>query len=173
MLTIGQPIPSFAGLAYQEGGFVAIDSQSLLGRWVVLFFYPGDFTHICPSELRGFQDELDRFRSQDTRVLACSTDSVYCHRAWIERDLRGITYPILSDPTHLTCEAFEVLDEQTGQANRGTFIIDPEGVLRYQVISDKNVGRSVHETLRVLEALQTGSMCPAEWQAGDETIAPG
>jgi alkyl hydroperoxide reductase subunit AhpC len=145
------------------------------GRWLVLFFWPYDFSFICPTEITGFSDSADRFRELNCDIVGISVDSVYTHKAWIEtpRDRNGIgpvNYPLASDFTKETARAYGVLDEKTGAAHRGLFIIDPEGIVRYQVTTDMNVGRSVDETLRVLQALQSGGLCPVNWKPGDRTI---
>lgn len=146
-----------------------------LGKWLVMFFYPLDFTFVCPTEIRGFNSRLDEFSSLNAEVLGVSTDSVHCHRAWIKTSvadggLGGLSYPLASDITQQVARSYGVLIEDQGVALRGLFIIDPEGVLRYQVVCDLNVGRSIEETLRVLQALQSGGLCPMEWHPGDETL---
>lgn len=145
------------------------------GKWLVMFFYPLDFTFVCPTEIRGFSSRLAEFNTLNAEILGVSVDSVHCHRAWIrtapaEGGLGGLNYPLASDITKEVAREYGVLIEEEGIALRGLFIIDPEGVLRYQVISDLNVGRSVEETLRVLSALQTGGMCPIDWHPGERTL---
>lgn len=145
------------------------------GKWLVLFFYPLDFTFVCPTEIRGFNSRLDEFRKAGAQILGVSVDSVYSHRAWVrasqsEGGLGGLDYPLASDITKQVSRDYGVLIEEEGIALRGLFIIDPEGILRYQVVSDLNVGRSVDETLRVLQALQTGGMCPIDWHPGERTL---
>lgn len=150
--------------------------ESYRGRWVMVFFWPYDFTYVCPTEIIAFSDNVDRFKELDCDIVGISVDSIYTHRAWIKtpRDQQGIgpiRYPLASDFKKETAQAYGVLDEASGAAHRGLFIIDPEGVLRYQVVTDMNVGRSVEETLRILEALQSGGLCPANWRKGDKTLA--
>lgn len=145
------------------------------GKWLVLFFYPLDFTFVCPTEIRGFNSKLSEFSSNGAEILGVSTDSVYSHRAWIKTPvndggLGGLNYPLASDITKQVARDYGVLVEDQGIALRGLFIIDPEGVLRYQVVTDLNVGRSVDETLRVLQALQTGGLCPIDWHPGERTL---
>lgn len=145
------------------------------GRWLILFFYPLDFTFVCPTEIRGFNSRLADFKQLNAEVLGVSTDSVFSHRAWIKTPLSeggigGLNYPLAADFTKQVSRDYGVLLEDKGMALRGLFIIDPEGILRYQVITDENVGRSVDETLRVLQALQTGGLCPLDWQPGDKTL---
>lgn len=145
------------------------------GKWLVMFFYPLDFTFVCPTEIRGFNTRLDEFEALETAVLGVSTDSVFCHRAWIQtpvenNGLGGLRYPLASDITKQAARDYGVLVEDKGVALRGLFIIDPEGILRYQTICDLNVGRSIDETLRVLQALQSGGLCPLDWHPGDKTL---
>ncbi|HTX58042.1 MAG TPA: peroxiredoxin [Verrucomicrobiae bacterium] len=141
------------------------------GKWLVLFFYPLDFTFVCPTEITALSDRADEFKEFDTEILGCSTDSVYSHWAWIgapreKNGIAGLKYPLLADYTKEVARAYGVLDEESGVAQRGLFIVDPEGTLKYAVVTADNVGRSVEETLRVLQALQTGGLCPAEWKPG-------
>lgn len=140
------------------------------GKWLVLFFYPLDFTFVCPTEITAISDKVEDFRAAGAEVLGVSTDSVHSHRAWINDGLGPIQFPLASDFSKETARAYGVLVEDEGIALRGLFIIDPEGVLRYSVIHDLNVGRSVDETLRVLQALQTGGLCPANWKPGQKTL---
>lgn len=144
------------------------------GKWLVLFFWPYDFTFVCPTEIIGFSSSSEQFKALNCDIVGASVDSVYTHKAWIETpiDQNGIgpiQFPIASDFTKETAHAYGILNEE-GAANRGLFIIDPEGILRYQVVTDMNVGRSVDETLRVLQALQSGGLCPVNWKPGDKTL---
>ena len=173
MLRINQVVPSFKLPAYikgHKGDFKEISLDDYKGKWVVLFFYPHDFTFVCPTEIQGFAKHEAEFEKIDTKIVAASTDSVYSHKAWFEKDLSEVTFPILSDTAHTLSRDYQVLNEADGTAERGTFIIDPEGKLRYVVISDGNVGRSVTETLRVVQALQTGGLCPIDWEPGEKTL---
>jgi len=171
MIHISKPAPDFKDvLAYEKGEFVKVSLKDYGGKWLVFFFYPRDFTFICPTELKGFSTHEEEFRKLNARVLAASTDSEWSHKNWFEKDLPDVKYPILADTTQAVARAYDVLNETDGSAERGTFIIDPEGILRYALISAGSVGRSVKETLRVLEALQTGERCPMEWEPGKETL---
>ncbi|MCX6805437.1 MAG: peroxiredoxin [Candidatus Saccharibacteria bacterium] len=173
MLKLNQPAPEFNISAYQKGlkdDFKEITLKDYKGKWLILFFYPRDFTFVCPTEIKGFAKMYDEFKKIDTEILAASTDSVNSHKAWFERDLDMVTFPVLADTAHTLTRDYEVLSEDTGEAERGTFIIDPEGNLRYVVISDGNVGRSVEETMRVVKALQTGGLCPIDWEPGQENL---
>lgn len=145
------------------------------GKWVVLLFYPLDFTFVCPTELTTFSDRYEDFLGIGADVIGVSTDSVHSHRAWLKtpRDkggVEGLKYPLASDITKQVARDYGVLIEDKGVALRGLFVIDPEGTLRYAVIHDLNVGRSADETLRVIQALQTGGLCQAEWRPGQETL---
>lgn len=170
MLRPGQVAPDFTGEAYVGGAIRELSLQAFRGKWTVLLFYPLDFTFICPTELRAFGRSLEEFHARDANVIAISVDSVYSHQAWCERDLPDVRYPVLSDITKQIARDYGVLDEAKGIALRGTFIIDPEGIVQYQVVSALNVGRSSDETLRVLEALQTGELCPVNWRPGQRTL---
>ena len=145
------------------------------GKWLVLLFYPLDFTFVCPTELTAFSDRYEDFQGIGAEIIGVSTDSVYSHRAWLQtsRDkggVEGLQYPLASDITKQVSRDYGVLIEDQGIALRGLFVIDPEGVLRYKVVHDLNIGRSVDETLRVIQALQTGGLCQAEWRPGQETL---
>ncbi|MFA4886685.1 MAG: peroxiredoxin [Candidatus Nanoarchaeia archaeon] len=167
---IGEKVPEFGAEAYADGKFVKVKSTDYKGKWIVLFFYPLDFTFVCPTEIRSFAKNQPEFHKLNAVVIGASTDSVHSHKAWIERDLPEVKYPILADTTHSVSKIFGVLKEDQGIAYRGTFLIDPEGILRYIVVSDLSVGRSVDETVRVLKALQSGELCPIEWKPGEKTL---
>lgn len=170
---IGSPAPLFVldGVVGQE--FKKISLSEFRGKWVVLFFYPGDFTFVCPTEIKGFQASLGDFAKASAEVLAVSTDSKFSHMAWLKSGALGkIEYPLLSDFGKQTARAYGVLDENSGAAHRGLFIIDPAGIVQYQVVHGDKVGRSVEETLRVLLALQTEELCPLNWKPGASTIDP-
>lgn len=145
------------------------------GKWLILFFYPLDFTFVCPTEIRSLSERIDEFHDLNTEVLGISTDSKFSHRAWIntpesEKGLGPINYPLGADTTLKVSRDYGVLIEEKGIALRGLFIICPEGIVRYQVVVDNNVGRSVDETLRILQALQSGGLCPANWKPGQKNL---
>ncbi|MBT1071334.1 peroxiredoxin [Pelotalea chapellei] len=168
---IGSPAPQFAldGVIGLE--FKKISLTDYRGKWLVLFFYPGDFTFVCPTEIKGFNAGLGEFSKLSAEVVAVSVDSKFSHLAWLKGGTLGkVGYPLLSDFSKQTARAYGVLDEASGAARRGLFIIDPAGVVQYQVIHNDKVGRSVEETLRVLEALQTDELCPLNWKPGGSTI---
>ena len=172
-LQVGSAAPGWKAEAYIKGSeFKTLSSSDYAGKWVVLFFYPRDFTFVCPTELKAFAQSEAKFSALNAQLIAASTDSAWSHKAWFEKDLNDVSYPVLADTTQEIAWKYGVLLENTGEALRGTFIIDPEGILRYSVVSDLNVGRSVDETLRVLSALQTGGLCPINWREGDSTLKP-
>jgi peroxiredoxin 2/4 len=174
---VGQPAPDFT-----MGSTKNIDKLNepvkladYKGQWVVLLFYPLDFTFVCPTELTAFSDRYEEFQGLGAEIIGVSTDSVFSHRAWLQtpRDkggVEGLRYPLAADSTKSVSDDYGVLIADKGIALRGLFVIDPEGILRYKVIHDLNIGRSVEETLRVIQALQTGGLCQAEWKPGQKTI---
>jgi alkyl hydroperoxide reductase subunit AhpC len=171
MIQVGIKAPAFANItAYHQGDFKKISLSDYKGKWLVFFFYPRDFTFICPTELKGFSQHEAEFKALNCEVLAASTDSEWSHKAWFERDLAEVKYPILADNTHQVSRDYQVFNEQDGLAERGLFIIDPEGVVKYSLISSGSVGRSVKEVLRVVQALQSGDLCPMEWTPGEKTL---
>ena len=174
---VGQPSPDFDMPSTKNieklNENVGLDDYE--GRWLVLLFYPLDFTFVCPTELTSFSDRYDDFEGIGGAVIGVSTDSVHSHRAWLKtpRDkggVEGLRYPLASDITKSVARDYGVLIEDKGVALRGLFVIDPEGTLRYAVVHDLNVGRSADETLRVIQALQTGGLCQADWRPGQETL---
>lgn len=172
---VGEPAPGFTldALVGTERGkeFRQIALNDYRGKWVVLFFYPLDFTVVCPTEIKGFSQASGAFGKLNAVVLGASTDSKYSHLAWVQRgDLGALKFPLLSDLKKETALSYGCLNEKEGVALRALYIIDPEGVLQYQVVHNLDVGRSVDETLRVLEALQTGALCPLGWKPGQKTI---
>ncbi|MCB0327319.1 MAG: peroxiredoxin [Bdellovibrionales bacterium] len=170
MIRIGKPAPNFSAQAYQKGEFKEVSLQDYKGKWLVFFFYPLDFTFVCPTELRAFAAQQNDFTAMDAEILACSVDSVYSHKAWVESDLKEIQYPILSDMTKTISRDYGVLDDEKAVAHRGLFLIDPDGVVRYSTITDMGIGRGTDEVLRVLKASQSGELCPANWNPGDDHI---
>lgn len=176
---VGQPAPDFemASTKNLEKLNEPVKLSDYRGKWLVVMFYPLDFTFVCPTELTAFSDHYEDFQAIGVDVLGVSIDSVYSHRAWLQtpRDkngIEGLQYPLGSDVTKNVARDYGVLIENRGIALRGLFVIDPEGILRYKVVHDLNIGRSVEETLRVIQALQTGGLCQAEWRPGQETLKP-
>lgn len=169
---IGVPAPPFTLTGVIDKDFKKISLSDYRGKWVVLFFYPNDFSKVCPTEIKGFNASLDAFRKLNAEILGVSADSKFSHLAWVQRgDLGELKYPLLADFTKEITFKYGVLDQAEGSAFRGLFIIDPQGVLQYLTIHNRDIGRSVEEPLRVLEALQTGSLCPLGWKPGQKTIS--
>ncbi|MGH7267199.1 MAG: peroxiredoxin [Candidatus Rokuibacteriota bacterium] len=171
MLSLRTAAPDFDLDGVQAGRVRRVSLRDYRGRWVVLFFYPADFTFVCPTEILGFQTRLSEFQAKEAEIVAVSVDGVASHRAWAD-ELGGIAFPLLSDPGGRTARAYGVLDEEEGRAFRATIVVSPEGSVAYLVVSPMNVGRSVDETLRVVTALQTGRLCPADWRPGQPTLEP-
>ncbi len=170
-IQVGQKAPEFElqGLINRE--FRPVKLADHRGKWVVLFFYPLDFTFVCPTEITEFAERRGEFERANAVILGCSTDSIYSHQAWAKTEAIGkLNYPLLSDQRHEVSRDYGVLIEDKGIALRGCFIIDPEGVLRYQLVHDLGIGRSAEEVLRVLHALQTGELCQANWKPGQKTL---
>ncbi len=169
MVQVSRPAPNFTLAGVGGNEFKEYSLSDYRDKWVVLFFYPLDFTFICPTEITEFSKRYDEFAKLNAQVLGVSTDSVHAHKAWL-KELGELRYPLLSDITHQVSHNYGVLLEEKGIALRGTFIIDQDGILRYALYHDLGVGRSVKEILRVLRALQTGELCPVEWGEGKETL---
>lgn len=173
-IMVGRPAPHVSVEAYVRDELEAmrISPRDFAGRWVVLFFYPRDFTFVCPTELQAFAELYDDFTAQDAVVLAASTDSYWTHKAWFESNalLRDVRYPVLADTAHELTKAYGILLPD-GSALRATVLIDPDGEIRHLSVSDNSVGRSPEETLRVLQALRTGELCPVSWRPGQPTMA--
>jgi peroxiredoxin (alkyl hydroperoxide reductase subunit C) len=177
MLTIGDRFPSFdlkAVVSLERGKeFTEINDRTHEGKWKVVFFWPKDFTFVCPTEIAAF-GKLDRdFQDRDAQILGVSIDNEYVHLAWRKShpDLRDLPFPMLSDLKRELAGQAGVLDKQEGVALRATFIVDPQGTIRYAEVNDLNVGRNPSEVLRVLDALQTDELCPCNWHKGDETLS--
>jgi len=169
MIKVTEKAPDFSMQALLGKEFTNIELDDFKGKWLVMFFYPLDFTFVCPTEITAFRDAYDRFGALGAELLAVSVDSVYSHLAWT-KDIGELPFPWASDMTKKVSDDYGVLLEDAGIALRGLFVIDPDGKLRYQLVHELGVGRSVDETLRVLEALQTGELCPANWKSGEETL---
>lgn len=170
MIKVGETAPDFKLEGYFGGKFKEYNSKQYKDKWLVVFFYPLDFTFVCPTEIRQFSKMYDDFKKLRADVVGVSVDSVHSHKAWVEGPLGKINFPLLSDFHKKMSRDYEVLTEEDGTAQRGTFIVDPYGKIRYMVVSDDDVGRSVEETIRVLRALQTGKLCPVEWTPGKKTL---
>lgn len=169
---VGKNAPVFNMNAVSGDGesFIKVNLEDYKGKWLVMFFYPLDFTFVCPTEITGYSKRIDAFKEMGAEVLAVSTDSEYSHQAWINGSLGKLNFPLASDFTKQVARDFGILVEEEGVALRGLFIIDPQGVVKYSAIHDLNVGRSVDETLRVLAALKSGGLCPIDWHPGDALL---
>lgn len=170
MVKVGSPAPEFKAPAYINGQFKDVDLREMRGKWVCLYFYPLDFTFVCPTEIKSFAQNEGKFKELGCEVVACSTDSQYSHKAWFERDLKEVKHAVLADTAHTISRSYGVLIEDKGIALRGTFLIDPNGVLQWMSVNALGTGRSVDEVLRTLEALKTGELCPADWKKGQATL---
>ena len=164
----GDNAPDFKAQGFFRGNVSEYSLASCKGKWLVLFFYPADFTFICPTEVTGFSRMVPAFAAENAIILGASVDSIDSHRSWAE-ELGGLEYPLLSDEDKRLSQAYGVLDEAEGVAFRATFIVNPAGLISYEVVSHVNVGRSVEETLRVLKALRTDRLCPSDWHPGEAT----
>ena len=176
MLTVGDRIPNFDVQAVvstdMEKAFQRISDQSDAGKWKVVFFWPKDFTFVCPTEIAAFGRLNGDFQDRDAVVYGVSTDSEFVHLAWRRShpDLKDLPFPMLADVKRELSSAFGILDRHEGVALRATFIVDPQGVIRFASVNDLNVGRNPQEVLRVLDALQTDELCPCNWKKGEEFL---
>ena len=176
MLTIGDRFPAFRlkGVVATDprSAFADFDQDSDPGKWRVFVFYPKDFTFVCPTEIAGFARLNDDFQERDARVYVASTDNEFVHLAWRKshEDLQELPFPMLSDLRRELSQSLGILDPQEGVALRATFVVDPEGIIRFVEVTDGSVGRNPQETLRVLDALQTGELCPCNWKKGEKTL---
>lgn len=171
MLKIYQKAPEFATQGYYDGKISNFALKDYSGKWVTLFFYPLDFTFVCPTELQQFSERFDSFKRLNAQVLSCSIDSPYSHQAWSKAELREQRYPMLSDLNHAISTAYGCYLEDKGVTLRATYILDPQGVLQWYEHNPLNVGRNADEILRILSALQTGELCQAGWKPGEETLS--
>ena len=176
MLTIGDKFPAFdlkaVVSADPETAFAQIDSQSNAGKWKIVFFWPKDFTFVCPTEIAAFGKLNGDFKDRDAVVYGVSTDSEFVHLAWRQShvDLKSLPFAMLADIKRELSAALGVLDKNEGVAMRATFVVDPEGIIRFVSVNDLSVGRNPAEVLRVLDALQTDELCPCNWQKGDDVL---
>ncbi len=176
MLSIGEKFPAFSVTAVvsrdKDNAFETITDQTYSGKWKVYFFWPKDFTFVCPTEIAAFGKLNGEFADRDTQLLGGSTDSEFVHLAWRNNhaDLKELPFPMLSDIRRDLCEQLGILDLKEGVAQRATFIVDNENVIRFVYVTDLSVGRNPQEVLRVLDALQTDELCPCNWQKGEQTI---
>lgn len=179
MSRIGTEVPPFSATAYHDGTFVPVSDADLKGRWSVLVFYPADFTFVCPTELGDLADNYAEFQRLGVEIYGVSTDTHFTHKAWHDTSdtIGKIEYPLIGDPTLTLSRNFDVLIEADGMADRGTFVIDPDGKIQLVEINAGGIGRNAVELLRKVKAAQyvaahPNEVCPAKWEEGDETLAP-
>src|SRR5947209_16983112 len=178
MLGVGAKFPEFelmATVSLEKGkAFQKITSDDYKDKWKVYFFWPKDFTFVCPTEIAAFGKLNGEFKDRDAQVLGGSTDSEFVHLAWRQHheDLKSLPFPMLADVKRELCEELGILDPKEGVAQRATFIVDPENVIRFVSVNDLSVGRNPHEVLRVLDALQTDELCPCNWKKGEAVLTP-
>lgn len=174
MSLVNKPAPAFSAPAFVDGEIRTVAFRDLIAddHWLVLFFYPKDFTFVCPTELVAFGEQRDEFKALSTRLAGVSTDTAECHRGWAESDKRlgALGYPLIGDHKKEIARGFDVLDEDEGVALRGTFIIDPTGKVRWMQVNDLDTGRELGEVLRVLAALQTGGLTACAWRPGQPNL---
>lgn len=181
MITIiNTKVPDFKVQAYHEDKFVTVTQENLKGKWSVFFFYPADFTFVCPTELGDLADKYSELKKMGVEVYSVSTDTHFTHKAWHDASdtIKKIKFPMLADPTALLSRAFGVHIEEEGLAYRGTFLIDPEGRIKLAEINDNGIGRNADELVRKVQAAQfiashPGEVCPAKWRPGEKTLKPG
>jgi lipoyl-dependent peroxiredoxin subunit C len=176
MLGVGDKFPTFALTATvstdKNSAFKPITDQDYAGKWKVYFFWPKDFTFVCPTEIAAFGKANKEFADRDTQVLGGSTDSEFVHMAWRQNhpDLKDLPFPMLADIKRELTASLGILDPKEGVAQRATFIVDPDHIIRFVMVTDLSVGRNPQEVLRVLDALQTDELCPCNWQKGEATL---
>jgi len=179
MALINTQIKPFNANAYKGGEFVEVSDKDLEGKWSVFFFYPADFTFVCPTELGDLADHYEEFQSRGVEIYSVSTDTHFTHKAWHETSdtIGKIQYTMIGDPTGAITRNFEVMREEQGLADRGTFVVDPNGVIQAMEITAEGIGRDAEDLLRKVKAAQyvashPGEVCPAAWKEGEETLAP-
>lgn len=178
ILTVGKPFPSFAKKAVvsmekgKEFAEITSEDHKKAGKWLVIFFWPKDFTFVCPTEIAEFNQAYEEFRDRDADLIGASTDSEFVHLAWRRDhdDLRGLKFPMLADTSKSLSEDLGILNDGEKICYRATFIVDPEGTIRWVSVYDLSVGRNVKEVIRVLDALQTDELCPCNWEKGQDTL---
>ena len=179
MSLINTEVKPFKATAYHNGEFVPVTEQSLKGKWSVLVFYPADFTFVCPTELGDLADNYAEFKKLGVEIYGVSTDTHFTHKAWHDTSdtIKKVQYPLVGDPTGTLSRNFEVMIEEAGLAYRGTFVVNPEGIIKTIEVNDNGIGRDARELLRRVRAAQyvathPGEVCPAKWTPGEKTLAP-
>ncbi len=176
---INAQLPEFNVQAFHNGEFITVSNEDVKGKWAILFFYPADFSFVCPTELEDMADNYAKFQEMGVEVYSVSTDSHFVHKAWYDTSdsIKKINYPMLADTTGHLSRSMGVMIEEAGMAYRGTFVIDPDGFIKLAEIQDNSIGRNAEELLRKVEAAQfvashNGEVCPAKWKKGEETLVP-
>ncbi|MBB3329897.1 peroxiredoxin (alkyl hydroperoxide reductase subunit C) [Halomonas campaniensis] len=179
MSLLNTEVKPFKATAYHNGEFVDVTEESLKGQWSIFFFYPADFTFVCPTELGDLQDKYEEFKKMGVEIYSVSTDTHFTHKAWHDSSetIGKLQYPMIADPTLQISRNFEVLIEEAGLADRGTFVVDPDGKIQIIELNAGNIGRNAEELLRKVKAAQyvranPNEVCPAKWKEGEETLAP-
>ncbi|OUM97920.1 MAG: peroxiredoxin [Paenibacillaceae bacterium ZCTH02-B3] len=179
MPLIGSTVKPFKAQAYHNGKFIEVTDEDLKGKWSVVCFYPADFTFVCPTELEDLQNHYDELKKLGVEVYSVSTDSHFVHKAWHDTSpaVGKVTFPMIGDPSHVISRNFEVLDENTGMANRATFLIDPDGVIQAVEMTAEGIGRDASTLIDKIKAAQyvrshPGEVCPAKWKEGEATLKP-
>ena len=179
MTLVNTKIKPFSATAFKDGEFVSVSDEDVLGNWAVFFFYPADFTFVCPTELGDLADHYEELKGLGVEVYSVSTDTHFTHKAWHDTSdtIGKINYAMIGDPTLEISTNFEVLREGQGLADRGTFLVDPDGVIQFMEITAEGIGRNAAELLRKVKAAQyvrshPGEVCPAKWEEGEDTLAP-
>lgn len=179
MSIIGKQVEPFTAKAFKNGEFIDVTEENFKGQWTILCFYPADFSFVCPTELEDLQNEYPKLKELGVEVYACSTDTHYTHKGWHDTSeaIGKITYAMIGDPSQTLTRMFDVLNEETGLADRGTFIIDPDGVIQAAEINADGIGRDASTLVNKVKAAQyvrenPGEVCPAKWEEGKETLKP-
>ena len=179
MSLINRSLPAFRATAFHNGKFVDVSDADVRGKWAIFFFYPADFTFVCPTELGDLADRYEALSALGVEVYGVSTDTHFTHKAWADASetIRKVRYPMIGDPTGRITRAFGVMDEDSGLARRGTFLLDPEGRIKVYEVHDDGIGRDASELFRKVQAAQyvashPGEVCPAKWTPGAETLEP-
>src|SRR3990167_1443361 len=179
-LIINGKAPKFEAKAFYNEEITTVKLSNYKGKWIILFFYPADFTFVCPTELGEMADNYEEFKKLGVEIISVSTDTVFAHKTWHDNSetIKKIKFPMLADPTGRVCKAYGTYIEHEGLALRGTFIIDPDGILKAYELHDNSIGRSVQELIRKVQAAQfvkehKGEVCPVEWKPGSKTLKPG
>ncbi|MGE4342310.1 MAG: alkyl hydroperoxide reductase subunit C [Bacilli bacterium] len=180
MSLIGKKVGEFSAQAYVDEKFITVTDQDLLAKWTIVCFYPADFTFVCPTELEDLQNEYPKLKQLGVQIYSVSTDTHFTHKAWHDHSdaIGKLTYPMIGDPNHKISRLFDVLDEEDGLAQRGTFLIDPDGVVQAMEINAGGIGRDASTLLNKVKAAQyirknPKEVCPAKWQEGEKTLTPG